>query len=149
MTENLISAPVVEVQKFPPTVELENFQLKLLEIIKIFKKKNCQFNYHLKIENTKINFQLELLPVGLDEQHPIKSAGGKGSRTRRRKRRRGPSPTTSDSGIHTSDTENEANKFPNNIVHNNVGNSLKDEEEFSDSVEEEAVYCYLQHCSLF
>ena len=112
MTENLISAPVVEVQKFPPTVELENFQLKLLEIIKIFKKKNCQFNYHLKIENTKINFQLELLPVGLDEQHPIKSAGGKGSRTRRRKRRKGPSPTASDSGIQTSDTENEDNKIP-------------------------------------
>ena len=53
MTENLISAPVVEVQKFPPSVELENFQLKLLEIIKIYKKKNCQFNYSLKIENRK------------------------------------------------------------------------------------------------
>ena len=127
MTENLISAPVVEVQKFPPTVELENFQLILLEIIKIFKKKNCQFNYNLKIENTKINFQLELLPVGLNGQHPTKIAGGKGSRLRRRKRRRGPSPTASDSGIHTSDTENDANKIPNNTVHNNVGNSLEDE----------------------
>ena len=113
MTENLISAPVVEVQKFPPTVELENFQLKLLEIIKIFKKKNCQFNYNLKIEKTKINFQLELLP-GLDKHHPIKIAGGKGSRLRRRQRRKGPSAAASDSGIHTSDTENEANKIPNN-----------------------------------
>ena len=129
MTENLISAPVVEVQKFPPSVELENFQLKLLGIVKIFKKKNCQFNYHLKIENTKINFQLELLPGGLDEQHPIKSSGGKGSRTRRRKRRRGPSPTSSDSGILTSDTENEANKFPNNIVNNNVDKGLEDKED--------------------
>ena len=128
MTENLISAPVVEVQKFPPSVELENFQLKLLEIIKIFKKKNCQFNYHLKIEDKKINFQLELLP-GLDKHHPIKIAGGKGSRLRRRQRRKGPSPTASDSGIQTSDTENEDNKIPNNTIHNTVGNSLEDEED--------------------
>lgn len=123
MTENLISAPVVEVQKYPPTVELENFQLKLLEIIKIFKKKNCKFTYNLKIEDKKINFQLELLP-GLDKHHPIKIAGGRGSRLRRRKRRRGPSPPASDSGIHTSDTENDANN-----VNDNVGNGLEDEED--------------------
>ena len=104
-------------------------QLRLLQIVKIFKKKNCKINYNLKIEDKKINFQLELLPVGIHEQHPIKSAGGKGSRTRRRKRRRGPSPTASDSGIHTSDTENEANKFPNNIVNNNVDNGLEDKED--------------------
>ena len=130
MTENLISAPVVEVQKFPPAVELENFQLKLLGIIKIFKKRNCQFNYHLKIENTKINFQLELLPGGLDEQHPIKSSGGKGSRTRRRKRRRGPSPTDSDSGILTSDKETDTNIVnDNDNVNNNVDNGLEDKED--------------------
>ena len=127
MTKSLISAPVVEVQTYAPTVELKIFQLKLLEIVKIFKKKNCKINYNLKIEDKKINFQLEFLPVGLDGQHPIKIAGGKGARLRRRKRRREPSPTASDSGIHTSDTENDANKIPNNNVNNNVGNSLKDE----------------------
>ena len=129
MTKSIISAPVVEVQTYAPTVELENLQLRLLQIVKIFKKKNCQFNYNLKIENTKINFELEFLPVGLNGQHPTKIAGGKGSRLRRRQRRKGPSPTASDSGIQTSDTENEDNKIPNNTIHNTVGNSLEDEED--------------------
>ena len=75
-------------------------------------------NYNLRTEDRKINFQLEFLPVRLDGQHPIRTAGGKGARLRRRKRRRETSTTASDSGIleDTSDTENDANKVPNNNV---------------------------------